>query len=118
MRPPSDLEPKGRGRRFWTKATSTYSFTDSELEILGEACRTLDEIAALRAALVAEGVTATGSRGQPRVHPAVQEIRQARGELRRLVAALKLPAADGKSTTTPKSYKASQAARTRWHLNG
>jgi acetyl-CoA acetyltransferase len=113
---PEDLTPKGRGRAFWRKVDSAFTMSDAEREILGEACRTLDELAALRTAVVDEGATTTGSRGQPRVHPALMELRQARAEFRRLVAALNLPAED--HATTPKSWKASQAAKTRWHLNG
>lgn len=94
-----------------------------ERELLAEACRTLDELDQLRAALRKDGVTARGSRGQVRTHPALVELRQGRGELRRLLDALEIPeAVDVESTVDAESAgaisldsrRAQKAARARW----
>ena len=120
-KPPNDLEPRGRGRRFWTQTTKDYDLSAAEAEILSEVCRTLDEIEALRAVVASEGVTSTGAAGQVVSHPALVELRQSRAELRRLIAEMQLPALDDPGeTTVPKArtLRARKAAETRWSLHG
>lgn len=120
MKPPNDLTPRGRGRKFWRKITDKYDLTAGELEILSEVCRTLDEIEDLRAEVVADGPTTTGSKLQTVVHPGLQELRQQRAELRRLLASLDLPdpeQATGKAVRSARSERAARAARTRWKVH-
>jgi hypothetical protein len=120
MNPPSDLVPRGRGRRFWCATTRGFELSGPELEILAEAARTLDELDALREAVAATGTTTEGSRGQPVVNPALSEMRQARAELRRLLEMLSLPddAQDsGKAITGARSARAAKASRTRWDVH-
>ena len=109
---PGDL--RARGRRFWRETLAVYTLTDSEMELLREACRLLDECEALREAVAADGVTVTGSTGQTRVHPALGEMRQHRLALGRLLAQLALPDPDGKPLASPESVRGATAARTRW----
>jgi len=116
--PPSYLEKQGRGRKFWQRVVGEWECSPAELELLAEACRTLDELQALRRAVAREGATVAGSTGQRRAHPALTELRLGRGELRRLLDALGLEAAvgaeEGGEVVTLASRKAQRAARARW----
>jgi Phage terminase, small subunit len=95
-----------------------WECSPAELELLAEACRTLDELQALRRAVAREGATVKGSQGQRRAHPALTELRLGRGELRRLLDALGLEAAagaaEGEEVVSLTSRRAQRAARTRW----
>lgn len=120
MKAPSDLIAKGRGRKFWNQVQKSYDLTDSEREVLTEVCRQLDECDDLRAVVVAEGATSKGSRGQVRIHPALQELRQSRAELRRLLAELQLPDINPENKQTvpsARSIRARKAATTRWKVH-
>jgi len=120
MKPPNDLPPRGRGRRFWIATHKLFELSGPELEILAEAARTLDELDALRDSVTAEGVTTLGSRDQVVVNPALSEMRQARAELRRLLEMLSLPDPEqdsGKAVTGARSARAAKAARTRWDVH-
>jgi P27 family predicted phage terminase small subunit len=121
--PPSDLAARGRGRRFWKRVVGEWECSPTELELLAEACRTLDELDALRRAVAKQGATVAGSQGQPRAHPALAELRQARGELRRLFDALGIPqplagAAPAEDVVSLTSRRAQRAARARWAKRG
>jgi phage terminase small subunit len=121
--PPSDLAARGRGRRFWKRVVGEWDCSPAEFELLAEACRTLDELDALRRAVAKQGATVAGSQGQPRAHPALAELRQGRGELRRLLEALGIPAplaaaAEGQGVVSLTSRRAQRAARARWDRRG
>ena len=103
-----------RGGKFWATISATYELSDSELELLVETCRLLDEIDALDAAVRVDGVTVLGSAGQVRVHPAVAEARSHRLALARLLAQLALPNEDGAVIPTGTALRARKAAQTRW----
>jgi hypothetical protein len=110
--PPSDLVPRGRGRRFWRGVTGAYDLRPDELELLAEACRQLDLLEALRSA-------ATSVLLGERVHPALVEARQVRQELRRTLAQLCLPDDSEEDAVTlemanARSWRARKAARARW----
>jgi len=49
-RPPADLKPKGRGRRFWRQVHTEFDFGADDLELLAETCRILDLVDQLREA--------------------------------------------------------------------
>jgi hypothetical protein len=100
-----------------------WECSPAELELLAEACRTLDELDALRRAVAKEGATVAGSQGQPRAHPALAELRQGRGELRRLLDSLGIPqplATEGgaERVVSLTSRRARRAARARWDRPG
>lgn len=99
-KPPSDLAPRGRGRRFWRSILKTYELRPDELELLAEGCRMLDLVEALRVEVAEAGVTLSGSRGQPITNPALVELRQQRQELRLLLARLDLPDETGESSSS------------------
>lgn len=108
----------GRGRAFWRATVSGFDLERGELELLAEASRTLDEIDALTAAIGRDGVTVAGSTGQTRTHPAINEVRQHRLALGRLLAQLALPDLDGASIPKPTTLRAAHAARSRCGRRG
>lgn len=111
-RAPDGLQ--ARGRRFWRSCTGSFDFTEAEFALLEEACRTLDNLDLLAAALTSDGAMVKGSQGQPVVHPALTEARGQRLVLHRLLAALQLPDEDGQAIPTSATMRASTAARQRW----
>ena len=118
--PPADLVARGRGRRFWKSVLTEFEASPSELELLAEACRTLDE---LRRAVERDGAIVTGSVGQPRRHPALTEARQQRAELRRLLDVLGIPAplasaAEAEGVVSIATRRATRAVRARWERRG
>jgi hypothetical protein len=92
---------------------SRYALSDTELVLLVESCRLVDECEQLKRALLSEGAIVPGSAGQPRTHPALGELRQHRIALSRLLAQLALPEPEG-VLATPAQAKARRAANTRW----
>lgn len=67
-----------------------YSLDERELHWLEEPCVCAHEIARLDARVVADGAIVRGSRGQPVVHPAIEEARLLRVVQLRLLSALDL----------------------------
>jgi hypothetical protein len=78
-----------------------------------EAGRLLDRVDAIAAAVEADGLTISGSRGQPRPHPLLAEQRQTALALGRLLDLLGLtePVEQSESRTTA---RARHAAEVRW----
>lgn len=111
---PSGLSP--RAVTLWSSCVSDFDLSDFEQELLAEVVHTMTEIDALREALAADGVTVAGSRGQARVHPAVNEIRQHRMSLARLLKAIDLPSLDDEEPESWTTRNAREAARSRWDL--
>jgi hypothetical protein len=110
---PAGLGKAGRG--LWRDLTRRYEFDhEGELTILAAACRQLDSVAALEAAITADGLTVTGSTGQVRVHPAVAEARQGRLALSRLLSDLRIPSEDAGETEKRTTAAARRAAAARW----
>lgn len=114
---PSNLEPpEGLGDKalvVWSEIAGNYELRIDELRVLEDACREIDLIERLEAELVHAELMVTGSMGQPVASPLVQELRQHRGVLARLLGWLKLPdeEAPAKGNT---SASARQAAMARW----
>ncbi|MGH2909747.1 MAG: P27 family phage terminase small subunit [Solirubrobacteraceae bacterium] len=84
------------GRKLWRSILSELpgelQFDERELHELRQACEIEDQLAALRSVLDTEGMTATGSKGQAVIHPAVAESRQLRLVQHRLLRALSFDA--------------------------
>jgi hypothetical protein len=93
VRPPTGL--KASGWKLWLAVVGPYVLTPAELQMLAEACRTADELDRLERAVrsLAE-LTTTGSTGQLRPHPLLEEVRRHRQLLERLTSALNLPDED------------------------
>lgn len=111
-KPPPGLA--SRGREFWTTTTGKFELSEQELSLLIEACRTMDDLDHLAAAIKRDGVMTTGSTGQSVVNPALTEARGQRLALHRILAALALPDEDGAAVKPARSIRAETAAKARW----
>ena len=110
----SEPTPKGLavgGRRCWKQVVSAYKLRPDELILLENACRTIDRIAELDAAMVGEPLVTKGSMGQVREHPLLAEARMQRALLRQTFAQLKLPDVDVGGVQINRHR---EAAATRW----
>jgi hypothetical protein len=117
VRPPTGL--KAPGRRLWTAVAGLYVLTPAEVAMLGEACRTADELDRLeRAVRALPDLVTTGSAGQLKPHPLLAEVRAHRTLLERLTTALNLPDDDQEVGLRAGSRHARTAARGRWRNKG
>lgn len=102
--PPAPSGLKASGRRLWKASVDVFDFDEHELALLREACRTLDSLDALQAAVDQDGVVVESPQGV-KAHPALVEVRQQRITYARLIAQLGIPADDegksGKSQQRP-----------------
>jgi len=114
-RPPKDLNAAGRA--FWRSVLSDFEPNSAELQLLHEACRTKDELDVMVAAVAAESPVVAGSKGQPRPHPLLAEIRQHRRLLDQLVVALGMPL-ESEVVGRRRSAAAKQNADARWRKSG
>lgn len=111
--PPAGLST--RGAAYWQRVVQVFELDGAELELLHEACRTLDVLDDLAAAVAEQGVTVRGSTKQIRLHPALAEARAQRLALARLLAALELPAEDGSTLVESDATRRGRtAANARW----
>ncbi len=99
-----------RGRRFWREVVSTYKLRSDELVLLENACRCLDIIAELEAAMDGQPLLVKGSMGQERENPLLSETRLQRAQLNRTLAQLKLPDIDAPAVVNQHR----EAAVSRW----
>jgi phage terminase small subunit len=88
-RPPAALGTSGR--RLWRAIVKDYDLAAHELELLRQACRTLDVLDQLDAVTDAEGAVVDSPQGR-KANPSVVEARQHRLAFGRLLAALGIPA--------------------------
>jgi hypothetical protein len=113
LMPPSGL--RAPGRRLWTAVAGLYVLTPAELAMLGEACRTADEVDRLeRAVRALPELVVSGSTGQPKAHPLLAEVRAHRQLLERLTSALNLPDDDQVVGDRASTKHARTAAQGRW----
>jgi hypothetical protein len=114
VRPPTGL--KAPGKRLWLSVATRYVLTAAETEMLGQACRTADELDRLEKAVRAlSELTVRGSTGQPKAHPLLEEVRRHRVLLERLTSALCLPAEDEEVGLRPGQKHGLKAINARWH---
>lgn len=108
------------GKRLWKDVANEYELREDELRLLEDACREVDIVARLQAAVDAGPLVVPGSRGQDTVHPALGEIRQHRLLLSRLLRQLQLPddPVAEKWKTAQRSTSARKAALERWRRDG
>ena len=66
-----------------------FELSAGEAAVLGEACRTVDELGRLAEAMPDAELIVEGSTGQPRGNPLLDEVRKHRETLARLLSALK-----------------------------
>ncbi len=82
---------RGPGRRLWSSVIGDFELDEHERALLLEACRTVDQLDLLDAAVLRDGPVVASPQGE-RAHPALVEARAQRITLARLVAVLRLPA--------------------------
>jgi hypothetical protein len=113
LRPPAGL--RAPGRRLWLSVAVPYVLTAAEVEMLGQACRTADELDRLeRAVRQLSDLTTTGSTGQLKPHPLLEEVRRHRVLLERLTTALNLPDEDQEVGLRPGQKHGQRAINARW----
>src|SRR5215203_588347 len=112
-RPPSGL--KASGKRLWLSVFDRYVLTAADVEMLGQACRTADELDRLeRAVRALPELTTAGSTGQIKPHPLLAEVRAHRLLLERLTGALNLPDEDEEVGLRPGQKHGRRAIQARW----
>jgi hypothetical protein len=111
----------GAGRRLWRDVVGQYGLRVDELILLESACKTLDYIEKLDAAMADQPLLSKGSMGQDRENPLLSEVRQQRLALARLLRQIDLPELDS-LTGAARSGERSSAARAmagqRWARRG
>lgn len=104
------------GRQLWVAVMEDYILTPPETAVLAEACRTRDELDRLeRAVRKLPDLVTTGSMGQARMDPALNELRLHRALFDKLTASLNLPDIDQKIGLRASSRRAQKAAIARWN---
>jgi hypothetical protein len=100
----------------WESVADKFVLNPGELAVLVEACRTADELDRLeRAVRKLPELTTTGSTGQIKAHPLLQELRNHRVVLERLTAALALPDETQEVGLRRGQQHAQRAANARWN---
>lgn len=112
-----------RGRQVWSETVAVFDLRSDELATLTELARSLDIIDVLESAIRDAPLLITGSAGQPRANPLLQELRGHRQVVVQLSRSLGLSdVADvddsGSPLPTPKQARAQHAARARWGHRG
>lgn len=115
--PPAGLGDPGRG--LWVAIVDDleedWTLDARELAALTEACKLADQLAALDAAVDADGATVRGSRGQTVIHPGVSEGRALRLAQLRLLGSIEMvDPTTALKAATPAQRRARSAAQVRW----
>jgi len=85
--------PKGlssRSKAFWKRVNEEYELENHALRILEQACWCMDRIQEDQETVANEGRTYNDRYGQPRLNPALEDERQQRNLLIRLLRELRL----------------------------
>lgn len=104
-----------QGKALYEAVDRRFELAPHELVMLRSAARHADVIARLET-MLETSLTVTGAAGQPRLSPAVGELRQCRLALSKLLSDLSLPidaAAEDVTLASPAARKASKAAQAR-----
>ena len=115
LEPPEGLADAGRA--LWQQVLDEFDPAPDELVLLAQACRTVDELEAISAAIASGPVVVQGSTGQPRVSGLFAEARAHRLALAKLLEQLALPDEGEEAGRTPNQLRASKAAEVRWSLH-
>ena len=105
---------KSRGQAFYARTVKTFNLADSELELLSECARLLDELEILNTQLETDGMTVMMPSGILKSHPCVAEVRSHRIALARILAQLALPDETGEALATATQIRGRQSANKRW----
>lgn len=119
MNPLSGLGQAGKGlcEAVVADLPDGWELDERERVLLNLAGRQADDLARLERVIAKKGAMALGSTGQPVVHPAVAEARQARLAISKLIGELELPDEEEKPSTSA-SKRAKKAADARWGRRG
>ncbi len=112
--PPEGLGP--RALALWTGTVEGVELEAGEVVLLYEACRLVDDIDAMQAALDELGPVVKGSRGQPAASPLIREIRGHKLALQRILRTLlaAMPEEE-EGRRLSASDRGRKAAIHRWH---
>ncbi len=105
--------PKGLGipgRRLWRSVVEEYDLDEHERVLLVQACRTVDRLDDIAAALVGQPLTVENFRGDPVAHPLLNEQRQQAQTLARLLASLRMPSGDEEADGRPQRRGAARGS--------
>lgn len=105
-----------KGQLFHDQVVTDYELSVTELRTLEDICREIDLIERLQIALDGGELIVAGSMGQPTASPLVQELRQHRAVLDRLMKSMELPA--GEAQEEGRSESARERAMKRWGAGG
>ena len=112
--PPVDLGV--RGAELWRGVLADHELRVDELRVLEDACREVDLIERLEEGMRGAALVVTGSQGQPVANPIVQELRQHRALVARLLGLLKLPDEEREGRDAQwRTQRARKAALARWN---
>lgn len=107
-----------RGVAFWEEVNTTFDLSDEphKVELLCQACETLDTIAALEVEARQQPLIMRGSMKQPVANPLVVEARHQRTALNGLIKALGLPEtrAEEAAKAAWRTARARKAGSARW----
>ncbi|MER8008123.1 hypothetical protein [Streptomyces sp. NPDC094149] len=114
--PEPPVELGVRGAELWRAVLAEHELRTDELRVLEDACREVDLIERMHAELHTAPLVVKGSMGQDVANPLVQELRQHRALVARLLGALKLSdeEQDGRDAQF-RTDRARRAALTRWN---
>lgn len=101
-----------KGQAFWDEVLAKFDPSIAERRTLEDACREIDLVERLQVELDAGALIVSGSQGQPVSSPLVQEIRQHRAVLDRLLKSLKF--GDEPAAEEERSVSARERALRRW----
>ena len=106
---------RAAGKRLWAAVAESFVLNPGELAMLEQACRTADELDRLeRAVRALPDLVTTGSTGQLKPHPLLEDVRRHRLLLERLTSALNLPDDTEEVGLRAGSRHARKAAQGRW----
>ena len=105
------------GKRLWRETWREFGLSAPEAELLTEACRIADRLAAIAEALDGADLVTTGSTGQPKAHPLLAAAALQGKALETLVRGLALPVGD-EEIGRRRSPSAREAALQRWGRGG
>ncbi|MFF9168298.1 MULTISPECIES: hypothetical protein [unclassified Streptomyces] len=117
--PPPPPAPDGlaeRGRQLWEEVADAHGLRVDELRILEDACHEADLIERMHIELQTAPLVVKGSMGQDVASPLVQELRQHRALLARLLGSLKLRDEEQEERDAQaRQDQGRRAALQRWH---
>jgi len=105
IKPPSELKPKGRGRKFYKFINERFEIHDPHHDrLLIAACKCLDDEARAEKEIKERGSYYTDRFGQPKAHPAYQVIKDCRILFARLMRELQLDNVEPPDNRPPRLY--------------